>query len=130
MSGNGEDETRTSPEKAPSERRVDVSKLVSIIPPAEELAKKKQKITEKRVKIRYDDSLDKQKIRIPSELAKLIDVKEGDEVEVVVAGKQKFVGTATIFESNDSSTVYANSSELRARGVSDNSVVTVRRRRA
>ncbi|MEM3975466.1 MAG: hypothetical protein QXO87_01695 [Desulfurococcaceae archaeon] len=107
--------------------KVDLSKLLAIIPPATELKGEKKAIREKRVRIRFDRSLDKPVARIPVHVANDIGVKSGDLVEIVVAGKRKAILTAEVVESRETSiTVYP--ADLEKQGVADNSIVTIRRK--
>lgn len=114
------------------EKKVDISKLVSIIPPASELMKKEKKLSEKRVRVRIDQSLKDPVARIPSALTSMLGIREGDVVEVVVAGRRKFTFKATVFESQDENVVHVaprdlNNIEVLRSGVADNSIATVRR---
>jgi hypothetical protein len=112
------------------ESKVDISKLVAIIPPASEvLGKKKEAVLpEKRVRIRFERGLDKPIARIPSSIAQLLGVKSGDLVEVVVAGKKKAVFTAEVVESKPGEEViYVYPAELEKQGVADNSIATIRK---
>ncbi|MCC6024844.1 MAG: hypothetical protein LM555_00915 [Desulfurococcaceae archaeon] len=112
------------------ESKVDISKLVAIIPPASEvLGKKKEAVLpEKRVRIRFERGLDKPIARIPSSIAQLLGVKSGDLVEVVVAGKKKAVFTAEVVESKPGEeVVYVYPAELEKQGVADNSIATIRK---
>jgi antitoxin component of MazEF toxin-antitoxin module len=123
-------------EKAPKseevnkEAKIDVSKLVAIIPPASEIMGKKKGygVPEKRVRIRFDRELDKPVARIPSSIAQLIAVKSGDVVEVVVSGKKKAVFTAEVYEAKPGEeVVYVHPADLEKQGVADNSVATIRK---
>ncbi|MGC9122271.1 MAG: AbrB/MazE/SpoVT family DNA-binding domain-containing protein [Thermogladius sp.] len=105
----------------------DINKLLAMVPPASELRKKETSIKEKRIRVQFDSSLDPSKMKIPTELAKMLGIKEGDAVELVVAGKKKFTYTATLFESSDTNVVYAHPDELTRQGVANNSIATVRR---
>jgi antitoxin component of MazEF toxin-antitoxin module len=112
------------------ESKVDISKLVAIIPPASEvLGKKKEAVLpEKRVRIRFERGLDKPIARIPSSIAQLLGVKSGDLVEVVVAGKKKAVFTAEVVESKPGEeAIYVYPAELEKQGVADNSIATIRK---
>ncbi|MFZ8782799.1 MAG: hypothetical protein ACO2OR_02280 [Desulfurococcaceae archaeon] len=112
------------------ESKVDISKLVAVIPPASEvLGKKKEAVLpEKRVRIRFERGLDKPIARIPSSIAQLLGVKSGDSVEVVVAGKKKAVFTAEVVESKPGEEViYVYPAELEKQGVADNSIATIRK---
>lgn len=112
------------------ESKIEISKLLAVVPPASELKKKETSIKEKRIRVQHDPSVDPSKLKIPSELAKLLGVKDGDTVELVVAGKKKFTYTAQVFESNDLNVVIAHPDELVKNGVANNSIATVRKARA
>jgi len=112
-----------------SSRKVDVSKLVSIIPPPSELKKREEKkIIEKRIRIRYDESLPEGVARLSKELASYLGINENDLIEIVVGGKRKFVFKTVIDEKVEANTVYCYPEELRERGVADYSIATVRKR--
>ena len=118
--------------EATRETKIDVSKLVAIIPPASEIIGKKREkesiITEKRVRIRFDRSLDKPIARVPSSIAQLLGIKNGDVVEIVVAGRKKAIFTAEVFEAKlEEGVVYVYPGELEPQGVSDNSIATIRK---
>ncbi|MEL9909187.1 MAG: hypothetical protein QXP97_05970 [Desulfurococcus sp.] len=116
----GEKETGT-------QQKVDVSKLVSIVPPASELKKKEKKLTEKRVRIRFDRTLNEAIAKIPSALASMLGIKNDERVEVVVAGRKRFEFKALIFESTDENIVYVYPGEIEKNGVADNSIATIRK---
>ncbi|MGC8953569.1 hypothetical protein [Desulfurococcus amylolyticus] len=116
----GEKETGT-------QQKIDVSKLVSIIPPASELKKKEKKLTEKRVRIRFDRTLNEPIAKIPSALASMLDIKNDERVEVVVAGRKRFEFKALVFESTDENVVYVYPGEIEKNGVADNSIATIRK---
>lgn len=106
--------------------RIDVAKLVSIIPSAAELKGKKKQLVEKRIRIKYDRSLAEPIAKIPSHIASELGIKTGDSVEVVVAGKRKVQFTAEVMESKDNF-VLVHPAELEKQGVADNSIATIRK---
>lgn len=114
-------------EQGKEERKVDISKLVSIIPPASELFKKERKLSEKRIRIRFDSSLSPDIAKVPSALAKLLDIKDKDAVEIVVAGRKKFRLQAAVFESQEENVVFVPPAEFEKNGVADNSIATIRK---
>lgn len=116
--------------ETPEQQKIDVSKLASIIPPASELRKKEKKLSEKRIRIRFDQSLNEPVARIPSALASMLDIKSDDTVEIVVAGRKKFLFKAVVFESTDENTVYIYPKEVEKNGVADNSIATLRKSQA
>ncbi len=111
------------------ESKIDVSKLIAIIPPASEiLGKKKESIPEKRIRIRFDRSLNKPVARVPSTIAQLLGVKSGDTVEIVVAGKKKATFMAELIEAKPGEeVVYVYPADLEKQGVADNSIATIRK---
>lgn len=108
-------------------KKTDVSKLVSIIPPASELFKKEKVISEKRIRVKYDQSLPEDQLKIHKDLATMLGLKQGDSVELVVAGKKKLVFKAVIADNVDQEVVFCNPNILVKNGVADNSIVTVRK---
>ncbi|MEM0378286.1 MAG: hypothetical protein QXP68_03560 [Thermosphaera sp.] len=105
----------------------DISKLVSIIPPASELKKKKKVLTEKRLRIRYDETLREPIAKIPKPIAEMLSITDGDSVEIVVAGKKKFMFKAILIDSQEENTIYVYPEELKLNGVADNSIATLRK---
>lgn len=108
--------------------KIDVSKLLTIVPPASEiLGSKKKQLVEKRIRIKFDRSLSKPIVRIPRSLAQELGIKSGDMVEVVVAGKKKARFTADVVEDLSENLVIVYPDELEKQGVSDNSIATIRK---
>ncbi|ABN70228.1 conserved hypothetical protein [Staphylothermus marinus F1] len=114
-------------EKSEPAKKVDVKKLVSIIPPASELRRKQKILREKRIRIKYDDSLPENTAKVPKDLAEALGIKEGDTIEIVIAGKKKFLFKAIIIEEAGTNLVYCYPEELREKGVADNSIATLRK---
>ncbi len=110
-----------------SQRKIDISKLVSIIPPATELRKRETRIREKRIRVRWDENTPLGSVKIHKELAESLGIKEGNMVEIVVAGRHKFIYKAILVEEGEVNEVYCNPEELRERGVADKSIATVRK---
>ncbi len=108
-------------------KKVDISKLVSIIPPASQLRRKEAKVREKRIRIRYDESTPQGCVKIPAKLAEILGINEGELVDIVVAGRHKFVYKAIVIEEDSINNVYCHPEELREKGVADNSIATVRK---
>ncbi|MCX8199663.1 MAG: hypothetical protein N3E36_06565 [Sulfolobales archaeon] len=111
-----------------AEKKLDIVKLLTIVPPASELKQAKAKVVERRVRVIYDDQLSKDVVRISQELASEIGVSEGDLVEVVVGGKKKFMYKVLIASGIQFNTVLCNSEELKLNGVANNSIATIRRK--
>jgi bifunctional DNA-binding transcriptional regulator/antitoxin component of YhaV-PrlF toxin-antitoxin module len=108
-------------------KKVDIKKLVSIIPPASELRRKQKVLREKRIRIKYDESLPEGSARVPKDLASMLGIKDGDMIEIVVAGRKKFLFKAEIIEETGTNIVYCYPEELRENGVADNSIATLRK---
>ncbi|ADG91443.1 hypothetical protein [Thermosphaera aggregans] len=111
------------------QQKPDISKLVSIVPPASELKKKEKILSEKRLRVKYDESLKEPIAKIPKPIAGMLGIKDGDSVEVVVAGRKKFMFKAVIIESQEENTIYVYPEELKINGVADNSIATLRKSR-
>ncbi len=111
-----------------AEKKLDIVKLLTIVPPASELKQAKAKVVERRVRIIYDDHLPKDLAKISQELASEIRVSEGDLVEIVIGGKKKLVYKALVASGVQYNTVFCNSEELRLNGVANNSIATIRRK--
>lgn len=110
-----------------NKKKIDVTKLLSIIPPASELKRKETKLKEKRIRVRYDESLPPNTIKLSKQLAQLLGINKNDLVEIVVAGRHKFAYNALIVDENGINEVYCNPEELKERGVADNSIATIRK---
>jgi len=108
-------------------KKIDIKKLVSIVPPASELRKREKILREKRIRIRFDESLPEGAAKVPKDLARMLGIKEGDKIEIVVAGRKKFVFTATLIDEEGANLVYVYPEDLREKGVSDNSIATLRK---
>jgi hypothetical protein len=111
------------------ESKIDISKLIAIIPPASEiLSKKKESVPEKRIRIRFDRSLNKPVAKVPNTIAQILSVKSGDVVEIVVTGKKKATFMAEVIEAKPGEEiVYVYPSDLEKQGVADNSIATIRK---
>jgi len=108
-------------------KKIDIKKLVSIVPPASELRKREKILKEKRIRIRFDESLPEGAAKVPKDLARMLGIKEGDKIEIVVAGRKKFVFTATLIDEEGTNLVYVYPEDLKEKGVSDNSIATLRK---
>lgn len=108
-------------------KKTDVSKLASIIPPASELFKKEKILSEKRIRVKYDTSLSEDRIKIHKDLASMLGLKQDDNVELVIAGKKRFVYKAMLVDNIDQEVVFCNPNILVKNGVADNSIATVRK---
>ncbi len=107
------------PEKA------DLSKALSIIPPASSLREKGKKVIERRLRISYDESVDKGNVKLSKKLASQLGIQK--KLEMVIASKKKFVFDSQIDESiQEDSKIFVNPDEMKEKGVADNSIVTIR----
>ena len=86
-----------------------------------------QRPPEKRLRIRRRDDVDPGLAKINPETAKLLQID--DRLEVIVAGRKKLDLKAIPFEQVPINEVWANSDEMRAQGLADNSIATIRRSR-
>ncbi len=123
----GEAKEKKLEEKQVEQPKIDIKKLVSIVPPASELRKKAKILKEKRIRIRFDESLPEASAKVPKDLAQMLGIKEGDVIEIVIAGRKKFVFKATIIDETGTNLVYVYPEELREKGVADNSIATLRK---
>jgi len=106
-------------------KKRDISKLLAVIPPAEEFRGRKQaKLKEKRIRIRLDPDIPEDKALVHPSLAKELDIK--DKLVMSVSGK-RFVFTAIIDESAPQNQVVVNEEVMKEHGIADNSLVTIRR---
>ena len=102
----------------------DIRKLLEAVPPASVLKARERRLTEKRVRLRYDHSLDPEKARLGQQLAKELNIT--DMIEVVVAGRHRFVFHAIIDEESEYNVVYVNPDLMEEHGIADNSIATLR----
>ena len=106
------------------ERKIDIKALVAIIPPAS-ARKTEKRLREKRIRLRYNDSVKPGHAIINEDLAKTLDITE--YIEVTVAGRKRFKLKVTFNPDVPVNEVWCNPEELRERGIADNSIATVRR---
>jgi bifunctional DNA-binding transcriptional regulator/antitoxin component of YhaV-PrlF toxin-antitoxin module len=123
------DEEKKEPVEESKPSKVDISRLLTIVPSAAELREEKKVLQEKRIRIRFDRSLVKPVAIVPTSIARELDIKTGDAVEIVVAGKKKAVFTAQV-EDRGENAVIVYPAELEKQGVADNSVATIRKAKA
>ncbi|MFZ8793197.1 MAG: hypothetical protein ACO2O2_04815 [Acidilobaceae archaeon] len=101
-----------------------VSKLVDVIPPASALKEAGKALREKRIRIKHDPSVKPDSAKLNSDLAKMLNIS--DRIELVVAGRAKFVLNAIIDDSVEHDRVHVNPDVMKSEGVADNSIATVR----
>ena len=106
------------------ERKIAIKALVAIIPPAS-VRKTEKKLREKRVRLRYIDSVKPGHAIINDDLAKPLNITE--YIEVTVAGRKRFKLKASLSPDVPVNEVWCNPEELREKGIADNSIATVRR---
>jgi len=115
-----------SEEAPPREEKLDVKKLVAVIPPPSMLrAKKQTTVREKRIRLRYSEDIPQDQAKICSKLAKELGIE--DVLEITVAGKKRFRFKAVIDDSVPYDYVIVNAELMRRYGVADNSMCTIRR---
>ena len=119
-----EEREEAQEELMPERPRGSISKLLEAIPPASALKVKERKVREKRIRIRYDASLQPEQARINQQLAKEMGV-EG-MIEIVVAGRHRFVFHALVDEDVEYNSVHVNPDLMEEHGIADNSIATVR----
>jgi len=113
-------------EAPPREEKLDVKKLVAIIPPPTMLrARKQPQIREKRIRLRYSEELPQDQAKICSRLAKELGIEE--VVEITVAGKKRFRFKVVIDDTVPYDYIIVNAELMRRYGVADNSMCTIRR---
>ncbi len=80
---------------------------------------------EKRLRIRRRDDVDPGLAKINPETAKMLQIT--NSLEVVIAGKKRFTFKAIGVGDVPANEVWCNTEELRAKGIADNTIATVRR---
>ncbi len=104
--------------------KADVKAALSLIPPASALKAQEKRITEKRIRLRYDPTLKPEEARVNPKLAKELGITE--KLEIVVAGRHRFAFRAIIDEEAEYNKVYVNPDLMEEHGIADNSIATVR----
>lgn len=123
------DEQQVS-EKITPKKKIDVRAALQFIPPASQLASEKRRaVVERRVRLRFHNELKESIVKLNPDLARELDVKEGDYIEVVVAHRHKFVYKVELDENVPVTEVWVNGEKLPEYGVSDNSIATIRKAR-
>ncbi|RLG76793.1 MAG: hypothetical protein DRO12_03835 [Thermoprotei archaeon] len=112
-----------SSEKA--QQKVDIKKLVAVVPPPTMLfGGKAKKVREKRIRLRYDNSVKPDEAKISKRLAEELGIK--DMLEITVAGKKRFRFKAIIIDSALGDYVFVNPDLMKENGIADNSICTIR----
>jgi len=107
------------------EQKLDLKKLLAVVPPPHMLKSDKKQIKEKRVRLRFDESLDQDQAKISQQLAQELGISEA--LEITVAGRKRFRFRAVIDSNIPLDVVFVNPARLKPQGVADNSMCTVRR---
>lgn len=104
--------------------KADLKSALSLIPPASALKSRERRLMEKRIRLKYDASLEREEAKINPQLAKELGIK--DKLEIVVAGRHRFVFRAIVDEEVEYNRVHVNPDLMEENGVADNSIATVR----
>ena len=119
-----EESVQPHEEVLPDKPKKSIRELVDLVPSPSELKARIKKLREKRVRLKYDSSLEPEQAKIHPDLAKELDIQ--DKLEIVVAGRHRFVFKAIIDESAEYNRVHVNPDLMEEHGVADNSIATVR----
>ncbi len=106
------------------EKKLDIKALVAIIPPAS-TRKTEKRIKERRIRLKYNESVKPGQAFINESLAKSLNIV--DYIEITVAGRKRFKLKAIVSSDISENEVWCNPEELRERGIADNSIATIRR---
>jgi hypothetical protein len=104
--------------------KADIKAALSLIPPASALKSRERRLLEKRIRLKYDPSLEREEAKVSPQLARELDIK--DKLEIVVAGRHRFVFRAIIDDEVEYNRVHVNPELMEENGVADNSIATVR----
>jgi len=104
--------------------KADIKAALSLIPPASALKSRERRLLEKRVRLKYDSSLKREEARVNPQLARELDIK--DKLEIVVAGRHRFVFRAVIDDEVEYNRIHVNPELMEENGVADNSIATIR----
>ncbi|MEM2376038.1 MAG: hypothetical protein QXZ10_00255 [Sulfolobales archaeon] len=102
----------------------DIKSLVAIIPPPQSLTTKQSKPKERRIRLKYSDSVKPDELRVPKALADELEIK--DFVHIVVAGRKGVDLKAVVDDKLPPTEVLGNPETMKSKGIADNSIVTVR----
>lgn len=104
-------------------KKRDIKALLSVIPPAEALRKQKEGgARERRIKLRYGESVKQGTLHINPALAKELSIS--DYAEVSVHGRR--VRLKVVLDEGVPPSEIWGSSDLKSYGIADNSIVTLR----
>ncbi len=120
----GEEGIEAKPEEELLPDKADVKAALSLIPPASALKSEERRLTEKRIRLRYDASLEPEEAKVNPRLAKELGIE--DKLEIVVAGRHRFVFRAIVDDEVEYNRVHVNPDLMEENGIADNSIATVR----
>lgn len=102
----------------------DIKRALAVIPSASALKQREKRLSEKRIRLRYDYSLKPEEAKVHPTLAKELGIE--DKLEIVVAGRHRFVFKAIVDEEAEPNRVHVNPDLMEEHGIADNSIATVR----
>ena len=109
------------------ERKLDLQKLLAVVPDAKEYLgarEKKKEVHELRVRIRKKEGLGSN-IVVPRKIAQLLGIEDGCKVIISVKG-DKLEGIAKVVDENIDG-IIGDADRMREYGIEDNSIVTIRK---
>ena len=106
------------------EARKSIKDLLTLIPPASSLRVKERRHVERRVRLRFDSTLERDTAKINPGLARDLGISE--MLEIVVAGRVRFAFKVVLDERVEPSKVHVSPDLMEENGVADNSIATVR----
>ncbi len=102
----------------------DIKSLVAVVPPPQSLMDKQSKPKERRIRLKYSESVKPDELRVPKALADELGIK--DSVCVVVGGRRVAGFKPVVDEKLPPNEVLGNPEVMKSKGIADNSIVTVR----
>ncbi len=84
-------------------------------------------LAEKRMRIRSREDVASENSKMNSKIAEQLGVS--DEVEAIVSGKWKGKWKVSLTESIPANEIWMNGEELKAKGIADNTIATIRKPR-
>ncbi|MEB3805891.1 MAG: hypothetical protein GSR73_00010 [Desulfurococcales archaeon] len=111
-------------EVRPDRPRGSIRDILAVIPPASSLKASQKQVREKRIRLKYDDSLAPEKAKINPRIANQLGIT--DKLEIVVAGRHRFAFLAILDEEVDEGHVHVNPDLMEEHGIADESIATVR----
>lgn len=107
------------------QQKMDVKSLAAVVPPAASLFSRQKVLQEKRIRVRYKEDLEEDRIMISPQLASQLGITE--RAVLVVAGRKRFSMSVTVDDSVPMDVVVVNAALMRENGVADNSIATLRK---